>query len=123
MCSDPENPLREGMATVGEGGPCTFVIFGATGDLTRRKLFPALYNLARDGLLHPDTSVIGFARREWDTSRFREEMRAGVEAYSRSLPVDEETWNALAGKLVYVRGEFGEAPAYEALRNELARLG
>jgi len=117
----PENPLRKGLE-LQEAGPCTVIIFGASGDLTRRKLLPALYNLARDGLLHPDTSVVGLARRPWSDEEFRSEMRKGVETYSRSQPVEEEVWNALAGDISYVQGEFGDLEAYEALGRRLQEL-
>jgi glucose-6-phosphate 1-dehydrogenase len=116
-----ENPLRKGLE-LRDAGPCTVVIFGASGDLTRRKLFPALYNLARDGLLHPDTSVVGLARREWSDEDFRREMRKGVDTYSRSQPVEEEVWNAIAGDISYVQGEFGDRKAYEALGERLLEV-
>ncbi|TAN60322.1 MAG: glucose-6-phosphate dehydrogenase, partial [Magnetospirillum sp.] len=62
---------------------CALVIFGASGDLTRRKLLPALYALAHDGLLPDRFAVIGFARREKDHEAFRAEMRGAVEQFSR----------------------------------------
>ena len=58
------NPLREGLSSRAMPQPCAVVIFGATGDLTHRKLVPALYNLAADGALPPAVSVVGFARRD-----------------------------------------------------------
>ena len=68
------NPLREGLSTRAVPQPCSIVIFGATGDLTHRKLIPALYNLAADGELPPAVAVIGFARREKNDDAFRKEM-------------------------------------------------
>jgi len=118
---DVVNPLREGL-DLREAGPCSVVIFGATGDLTRRKLVPALYNLARDGLLHPDTSVVGFARRPWSDEEFRGEMRNGVETYSRNQPIDEEVWNGLAGDISYVSGNFADTAAYGKLEQRLSAL-
>lgn len=56
------NPLREGLTESAEADPCTIVIFGASGDLTLRKLLPALYNLSWDGLLHPETNIVGTSR-------------------------------------------------------------
>ena len=84
------------MSRVREPLPCTLVIFGATGDLASRKLLPAIYNLAWEGLLHPDTSVVGFARRDWGDEGFRRDMREGVEEHSRRKPVDEAVWSQLA---------------------------
>src|SRR5256886_7156853 len=71
------NPLREGLSTRAVPQPCSIVIFGATGDLTHRKLLPALYNLAADGELPPAVTVIGFARREKSDDEFRREMEEG----------------------------------------------
>src|ERR1051326_7794139 len=67
------NPLREGMQTERTPDPCTMVIFGATGDLTRRKLLPALYNLALEHLLPAGFSVIAFARRPYSDEQFRQQ--------------------------------------------------
>ncbi len=73
------NPLREGIATRTVPQACTVVIFGATGDLTHRKLMPALYNLAADGELPPELAVVGMARRPKTNEEFRERTRGGGE--------------------------------------------
>nr|MBA3652228.1 glucose-6-phosphate dehydrogenase [Chthoniobacterales bacterium] len=70
----PSNPLREGLSNRAVPQPCAVVIFGATGDLTHRKLVPALYNIAADGELPPAVAVIGFARRPKTDDEFRTEM-------------------------------------------------
>src|SRR5438552_7098401 len=72
------NPLREGLPRPRMAAPCAMVIFGATGDLTRRKLVPALYNLARAGHLPAEFVVVGFARSAGDDDAFRQELRDGV---------------------------------------------
>jgi glucose-6-phosphate 1-dehydrogenase len=72
--SPVDNPLREGLTARPQPKPCTVVIFGATGDLTMRKLLPALYNLAADGDLPPSTAIVGFARRAKTDEEFRTEM-------------------------------------------------
>ena len=87
-------------------GPVTLVIFGASGDLTKRKLLPALYALAHDRLLPERFAVIGFARRAKTSEAFRDEMRAGVEQFSRLRPVRAEVWDRLARSLYYVTGPF-----------------
>src|SRR5439155_6205537 len=69
--SDQTNPLREGLSTRAVPQPCAIVIFGATGDLTHRKLIPALSNLAADGELPPAVTVVGFARRPKNDEEFR----------------------------------------------------
>jgi glucose-6-phosphate 1-dehydrogenase len=116
------NPLRAGLEDVRSALPATIVIFGATGDLTRRKLLPALYNLARDGALHPETAVVGFARRDWNDDAFRSEMRSGIEAFSRRKPVEEGVWERLAANMRYVTGDFEDAQAYGALETLLDRI-
>ena len=73
----PPNPLREGLSNQAVPQPCTVVIFGATGDLTLRKLIPALYNIAADGELPPAVAVVGFARRPKTDDQFRKEMERG----------------------------------------------
>src|SRR5499427_3089395 len=89
------NPLREGLSTRAVPQPCSVVIFGATGDLTHRKLMPALYNLAADGELPPAVTVIGFARRPKSDGDFRKEMEDAVKKFSRQT-VRDEIWNNFA---------------------------
>src|SRR5207248_10098320 len=72
------NPLREESVTLKAADPCTFIVFGATGDLTHRKLIPALYRLSKQKLLHPRTAIVGFARREFTPQAFRDEMSRAV---------------------------------------------
>ena len=89
------NPLREGLSTRAVPQPCSVVIFGATGDLTHRKLMPALYNLAADGELPPAVAVIGFARREKSDEDFRKELEEATRKFSRQ-PVRDEIWKTFA---------------------------
>lgn len=100
----------------------SLVIFGASGDLTRRKLFPALYALAHDNLLPERFAVIGFARREKSHQAYREEMRAAVERYSRLRPLQPEVWERLARGIYYVSSPFEEAAGYQALGRLLAEV-
>src|ERR1700722_1412761 len=85
------NPLREGLSARAVPHPCSIVIFGATGDLTHRKLIPALYNLAADGELPPAVSVIGFARRPKTDEEFRHELEETTRKFSRQT-VRDEIW-------------------------------
>ncbi|HEV2096771.1 MAG TPA: glucose-6-phosphate dehydrogenase, partial [Chthoniobacterales bacterium] len=83
------NPLREGLTNRPVPQPCTVVIFGATGDLTHRKLIPALYNIAADGELPPALTVVAVARREKTDDGFRQELEEAARKYSRQNVRDE----------------------------------
>lgn len=98
------------------------VIFGATGDLTKRKLVPALYNVARDRLLPPGFSVVGFARRDWSDDHMRSSMKDGVNAFSRSRPVEERIWDDFARGVFYCQGEFDNPDGYARLARMLATV-
>jgi glucose-6-phosphate 1-dehydrogenase len=100
--------------------PCSIVIFGASGDLTARKLIPALYHLFKEQQMPPDFRVVGCARREKTDESWRDELREALERFSRTKPVDEKVWAEFAGKLVYCRGDINQGAAYEALSQRLA---
>ena len=95
--------------------PAVIVIFGATGDLTPRKLVPGLYNLAAQQLLAPETAIIGVARRDLSDDDFRAQMRAGVEAHGR-LPIDEGIWEGFARRIRYLSVPFDDRPGFARLR-------
>ncbi|MBL59532.1 MAG: glucose-6-phosphate dehydrogenase [Verrucomicrobiales bacterium] len=100
--------------------PCTIVIFGASGDLTIRKLIPALYHLYTDGQMPSSFRVVGFARREKTDESWRDEMRVGIEKYSRTRRVDANKWQAFSGNLYYHRGDLTDFGAYGGLAKRLA---
>ncbi len=102
--------------------PCTLVIFGASGDLTARKLVPAVYNLAREGCLHEDTTLVGVARRDWDDDYFRDLMRKAVDEHSRSGPVEDDVWSRLCDDLVFVRGDFSNQQTFEDLGRKMRQV-
>ena len=112
------NPLRTGLINRPVPDPCVVVIFGATGDLTRRKLIPALYNLAADGNLPPSLAVVCFARREKTSETFREELGEAARRYSRR-PVNDELWSRFAANIFYHRSSFDQAEGYASLGREL----
>jgi glucose-6-phosphate 1-dehydrogenase len=116
----PANPLREGLRLPRTPEPCAVVVFGATGDLTARKLVPALYNLARERLLPRGFSVVGFARRDWTDESFRAAMKEAVEEYSRE-PLSKDVWESFARELHYVRGTFDDQSAFRTLEQRLAK--
>src|SRR5437867_6719791 len=99
------NPLREGLSTRAVPQPCAIVIFGATGDLTHRKLIPALYNLAADGELPPAVTVIGFARRPKSDDDFRKELGKTTKQFSRQ-EVRDDIWNTFSQSLFYHQSAF-----------------
>jgi glucose-6-phosphate 1-dehydrogenase len=101
--------------------PTTIVIFGASGDLTRRKLVPALFRLYRQNRLTADLQIVGFAVPEWDTAEFRHQMRSGADEFARE-PFSEAKWAAFAGRLHYTSGGFTEAADFEHLRQFLEAL-
>ena len=100
--------------TTGQMAPTSVVILGAAGDLTRRKLLPALYNLFRDELLPDPFSVVGFARRDMDDDSFRDLTRKSLNDYSRR-EVQADHWEQFLGNVHYVRGSFGDHDAFAAL--------
>ncbi|CAG0935692.1 glucose-6-phosphate 1-dehydrogenase [Thermoflexales bacterium] len=100
--------------------PFSIVIFGATGDLTHRKILPAFYAFAQQGLLPEQYRLIGFARRDWTDEIFRAEMRQGVEQFGR-VPFDAATWDTFAANLYYHRSDFDQADGYPRLGELLDR--
>ena len=92
----------------------TIVIFGASGDLTWRKLVPALYNLYKKGRLTECTWIVGFARRPWSDEYFQQRLKEGVEQFSAST-FDADTWEEFAPKLRYFQGDLGRAEDYKKL--------
>jgi glucose-6-phosphate 1-dehydrogenase len=117
-----ENPFRVGLETERAPAPCVFVIFGASGDLTRRKLLPALYNLAVSRLLPPGMSIVGFALTEQSEDEFRKSMHDSVGEFSRRKPVDEAVWSDFASRLHYVSGKFEDQHNFTKLREKLEEL-
>ena len=102
--------------------PCVFVLFGATGDLTRRKLAPALYALHREKLLPEKFAVLAYARRDKDDAAFREDVKAAIEEFAPKLPTSGTEWDAFADLLHYQKGEFDEAEGYTALAERLTEV-
>ncbi len=103
--------------------PCSIVIFGASGDLTARKLIPALYHLFKDQQLPSAFRVIGFARREKTDDSWRAELRTALDQFSRTQPVDEAVWTEFAKNLVYCMGDLTDTAAYAKLEQTLNGLG
>jgi glucose-6-phosphate 1-dehydrogenase len=100
------------------GDPCTLAIFGASGDLAKRKLFPALLNLKRDGLLRNEFAVLGLATSEMTSEAFRERLTADLHGFAPQ-DVDSELWKWLSERTYYVPGNFRAPEAYKHLAEGL----
>jgi glucose-6-phosphate 1-dehydrogenase len=103
-----QNVLRDGLILPRTPDPAAMVIFGASGDLTARKLMPALYNLALNRYLPSGFSVIGVADTAITEDEFRAHMEQAVQKFSRSQPVDRAVWQSLAEGISYVRMPFDD---------------
>jgi glucose-6-phosphate 1-dehydrogenase len=102
-------------------GPCGLVLFGVTGDLARKKLMPAVYDLAARGLLPPGFALVGFARRDWEHEDFAQVVKDAVQRYSRT-PFRTEVWNQLAEGFRFVPGTFDDDDAFDRLAETLHEL-
>jgi len=118
-CDDPRN-LAEAPAGP-SADPCVMVIFGASGDLTKRKLIPALYNLARDGWLSKEFAVIGIARRAMSHDEFRERMGRDLRQFA-THDVDPKLWDWFARRLHYRPGDAQDPNTYRQLQALLAEV-
>ncbi|MFV2142851.1 MULTISPECIES: glucose-6-phosphate dehydrogenase [Isoptericola] len=118
-----QNPLRDplDLRLPRIAGPCGLVIFGVTGDLSRKKLMPAVYDLANRGLLPPGFALTGFARREWDDQDFCEIVHDAVKEHART-PFREATWQQLSEGIRFVQGSFDDPEAFERLRKTVEEL-
>jgi glucose-6-phosphate 1-dehydrogenase len=102
-------------------GPCGLVLFGVTGDLSRKKLMPAVYDLANRGLLPPGFSLVGFARRDWANQDFTQIVHDAVKEHSRT-PFREEVWKQLQEGFRFVPGDFADDVAFDQLHDTIAEL-
>ncbi len=119
MASDSNDYLPEGMAQANKPHACVVTIFGASGDLTKRKLIPALYNLALEKRLPERLAVVGYARSEMSEDEFRKKMREAVKEFSRTGLKDEEIWRQFASTLYYVRGGYEDDEGYNRLKEAI----
>jgi glucose-6-phosphate 1-dehydrogenase len=101
--------------------PCTVVIFGGSGDLARRRLIPALYNLLLDGLLPPQYAVLGLGRKSMSHAEFRSVVREGVQKFSRQA-LQEATWAEFERHLYYQAADIDDTPSYQAIKKELEQI-
>jgi glucose-6-phosphate 1-dehydrogenase len=107
-----------GKAAGDPGDPCVMVIFGASGDLTKRKLIPALYNLAKDNLLSREFALVGFARAEMTDEAFRQKCSEELRQFGTDA-IDPDVWHWFERRLHYVKGDFGEPDSFQRLKHTL----
>jgi glucose-6-phosphate 1-dehydrogenase len=114
VATTQENPLLEGLQVRRTPDPCIMVIFGASGDLTKRKLFPALYSLAYRHLLPEKFAVVGVARTEETDDEFRERMKEAVQQFGRD-EFRDDVWESLADGIRYLTADFSDAEGLDHL--------
>ena len=117
------NPLRDprDRRIPRVAGPCVLVMFGVTGDLARKKLMPAVYDLANRGLLPPGFSLVGFARRDWADEDFAQVTYEAVKEHART-PFRDTVWQQLSEGIRFVPGEFADDEAFDRLAETVAEL-
>src|SRR5690349_8410748 len=117
------NPLRDprDRRIPRVAGPCVLVLFGVTGDLSRKKLMPAVYDLANRGLLPPGFSLVGFARRDWADEDFAQVTYEAVKEHART-PFNDTVWQQLSEGIRFVPGEFADDAAFDRLAETVAKL-
>ena len=115
------NPLRAGMRIERAAGPCSAVIFGATGDLTKRKLMPALFRLAQQRLIPAEFAVLGVGRQTMGDEDFRARMREALDEFGEEKPSDA-VWQSFANGLFYLQGDFKDAGLCKGLAETLTRV-
>ena len=104
--------------TANAAGPCVMVIFGATGDLTKRKLIPALLNLAKEEILSKQFAIVGFAVNDLDTESFRKTLGEEMPNFA-SDPIDLKMWDWLSERIYFVKGDFQDPQAYQRLQKQI----
>jgi len=117
--ADVPNLTEERLAQPGD--PCVMTIFGASGDLTKRKLIPALYNLARENFLSKEFAIVGFARRAMTSETFREKITQDIKEFVTGQ-FDPDLWHWFVRRLYYVVGDLQDSSAYQKLRDLLAQI-
>ena len=117
-----EETARSGSAYGGVAEPCAIILFGASGDLAKRKVLPAMYDLAQNGSLGERYSIIGFARTPMTDESFRSAVGEAAKTISEVGPIDAAKWEAFASNLHYLPGDYANKVAYAELARRLAEL-
>ena len=120
---DPHvNPLRAGMRLESTAEPCVMVIFGATGDLTKRKLLPALYRLAQQQLIPTEFAILGTARQTLGDDEYRALMLEALRTFGDEDKIDETSWNSFADGIFYEPGDVKNPETYSRLKSRLSEI-
>ncbi|HXG64916.1 MAG TPA: glucose-6-phosphate dehydrogenase [Blastocatellia bacterium] len=122
MSTTNDNPLREGVRLERTADPCTVIIFGASGDLTKRKLVPALYRLTQERLLPAEFAIVGFSRSKMSHDEFRNKMKDAVATFSEAKRVDEAVWQSFAQGIFYLPGDIGNPESYKQMGELLDQI-
>lgn len=112
-------PLAQGDPAL---SPCAFVLFGSTGDLTRRKIMPALYSLAQQNLLPSSFAIIAFARRDKDDNSYRDDVKSAILEFSPSLKPEGVVWDNFSKSIYYLRANLDDAEGYRLLCDRLNEM-
>jgi glucose-6-phosphate 1-dehydrogenase len=121
MALTEAQPVTTGQPIGRPGDPCVMVIFGAAGDLTRRKLIPALYNLAKYQLLSREFAVVGIARSAMSTEDYRQKLTEDMKEFATS-PIEPDLWEWFVRRIHYMQGNFGDKEMYPKLKDTLAKV-
>ena len=116
-----ENPFLDPLRSERHVPPCAVVIFGANGDLAKRKLLPALYRLAHERRIPPEFAILGNSRTPMTDEAFRDKMRDSVREFLDDTPFDGELWRTFAQSIVYLAGDLGDPATFAALSRKLKR--
>jgi len=122
MTEPPLNPLRAGIRLGPTAEPCVVIIFGGTGDLTRRKLLPALFRLAQQRLIPAEFAILGTSRHPMTDEEYRSKMREALAEFSDEDGIDEAAWNSFAQGIFYVAGEFKDAESFNTIKSRLEEI-
>ncbi|HVT94982.1 MAG TPA: glucose-6-phosphate dehydrogenase [Bryobacteraceae bacterium] len=120
MADQPKVPQQTPPPAPRQGDPCVMVIFGASGDLTKRKLIPALYNLAKDHLLSDHFAVIGFAKDDFSTDQFRQKLRDEIAQFADET-IDPAIFESLVSRVEFMNGDFADPGSYARLKEMLEK--
>ncbi len=113
------NPLQDSLRFARRVPPCAIVIFGASGDLSKRKLLPSLYRLFYERRIPPNFAVIGSSRTPMSDEQFRDRMKESVSKFLEDAPFDADVWTSFAQLLFYVPGDLNDPASYDDLGNKL----
>src|ERR1700676_2518173 len=121
MDSDHNSPNITREALGHPPGPCAMVIFGAGGDLTKRKLIPAIYNLVKGKLIPEQFAIIGVSAEVFTTEEFRDRATADIKEFSTS-PVDMNSWDWFVKRIYYISGDFDDQQLYAKLEDQSKKV-